>query len=93
MNKSPISQVDVTTFLREMRRTPSGTLVTSKMLASKIQSSSEAQAIQAFDVINSRINYGKTNICKELIYILDLYRSLNSVSPQRRRVRSNLGQK
>jgi hypothetical protein len=50
MNKSPISQADVTSFLRDMRRTPSGTLVTSKLLAEKIQSTSEAQAIQAFEV-------------------------------------------
>ncbi len=51
MNKSPISEVDITSFLREMRRTPSGTILTSRLLAGKIQSPSEAQAIQAFDVI------------------------------------------
>jgi len=50
MSRSPISQAEVASFLRDMRRTPSGTLMTSKLLAERMQCESEAQAIQAFEV-------------------------------------------
>lgn len=50
MQRSPISPHDMKNLLREMRRTPSGTVAVSKLLAAKIQSTSEAQAIQAFEV-------------------------------------------
>ncbi len=50
MQRSPIPQHDMKTFLKEMRRTSSGTVTVSKLLAAKIQSSSEAQAIHAFEV-------------------------------------------
>ena len=50
MNRAPIVTTDVVTYLREMRRTPQGPLVTSKLIATKIQSPSEAQAIHAFEV-------------------------------------------
>lgn len=50
MQRSPISPHEMKSFLREMRRTTSGTVTVSKLLASKFQSTSEAQAIHAFEV-------------------------------------------
>jgi len=57
MQRTPIPEDDVATFLKEMRRTPGGPLITSKLLAGKIQSTSDVQALKAFEVSISEITF------------------------------------
>ncbi len=50
MEERRIGSSELGRFLREMRRTPGGPLITSKLIAAKIHSSSEDEAIKAFNV-------------------------------------------
>ncbi|CAL8092952.1 unnamed protein product [Orchesella dallaii] len=78
MQKSPITQHEMTSFLREMRRTPSGTVAVSKLLAAKIQNPSEAQAIHAFDFLENALE-SETEGSIEFRTEIGRYRFLNEI--------------
>lgn len=50
LQKTCIPKTELAHFLSEMRKTPSGPVITSKLLAGKIQAGSEIQALRAIDV-------------------------------------------
>ncbi|CAG7733895.1 unnamed protein product [Allacma fusca] len=78
MHRAPIPASDIFTYLREMRRTPSGPLVTSKLLAGKIQSKSEAQAIHAFEFLEAALE-AETEGSIEFRTEIGRYRFLNEI--------------
>ncbi|ODN04455.1 ADP-ribosylation factor-binding protein GGA1 [Orchesella cincta] len=78
MQKSPITHHEMTSFLKEMRRTPSGTVAVSKLLAAKIQSPSEAQAIHAFDFLENALE-SETEGSIEFRTEIGRYRFLNEI--------------